>query len=208
MKDNFEQCLQLVLKDEGGYSNDPDDSGGPTKYGITIGDVQKYVKKNATADDVKRLTVEQAGTIYKQRYWDALDCDSLSSGVDYSCFDYGVNSGLGRPRAVLKKFSDKSGVDLINAINNERTAFVRKIGVGKDSKFLRGWLLRINRVRSVSLALAKKNNVAGPTVAAGSAGVFALVANYLHAHPYVIAGVVCVGILSGVLIHFIINKGK
>ena len=32
--DNFEHCLAITLKWEGGYSNHPDDPGGPTMRGI------------------------------------------------------------------------------------------------------------------------------------------------------------------------------
>ena len=31
---NFERCLAVTLKWEGGYSNHPDDPGGPTMQGI------------------------------------------------------------------------------------------------------------------------------------------------------------------------------
>ena len=32
--DNFQRCLTVTLKWEGGYSNHPDDPGGPTMRGI------------------------------------------------------------------------------------------------------------------------------------------------------------------------------
>src|ERR1700747_2526421 len=153
MKQNFQIVLPRLLKDEGlRYTNDPDDSGGPTKYGITIKDVQLYVKKGATDKDVKALTLDQASSIYKSKYWDALSCDDLPSGVDYTCFDYGVNSGLGRPRKALQQFKTLTGTKLIDAINNERTAFLKALAAKrtKDQKYLNGWLARVERVRSFS----------------------------------------------------------
>src|SRR6266852_2743100 len=153
MKSNFNDCLTRVLKDEGGYSNDPSDSGGATNFGITIADYRKYINSSGTSLDVKNMIVDQAKIIYKSKYWDALGCDSLPSGVDYTCFDYGVNSGLGRPRKALQKFKSLTGTKLIDAINDERTAFLQAIGVGKNAKFLKGWLARVSRVRNYSKSL-------------------------------------------------------
>src|SRR6185312_9585820 len=145
MKNNYDDCLTRLLKDEGGYTNDKSDSGGPTNFGITLSDYRKYINSRGTAEDVRRMSVDQAKAIYRSKYWDALNCDNLPSGVDYTCFDYGVNSGLGRPRKALQRFKSLSGSNLINAINDERTAFLKAIGVGKNARFLKGWLNRVSR---------------------------------------------------------------
>lgn len=44
-------------------------------YGITIYDYRKYVKPDATAADVRAMSVDQAKAIYRKRYWDAQRCD-------------------------------------------------------------------------------------------------------------------------------------
>jgi lysozyme family protein len=201
------------MKDEGGYSNDPDDAGGPTKYGITIADVRKYIKKDATAEDVKALTEDEAKVIYKQRYWDALNCDNLPSGVDYTCFDYGVNSGIGRPKVALNKFKDKTGADLINAINDERMDFLKGLVSKKPSqqKFMKGWTARVNSVRSKSLDLAK-STVTGPAtgvvVAAGTAAA-TVNQHFWSAHPIATVAAIVVGAaVIGYIIHLIMNKGN
>lgn len=211
MKQNFNDCLSHVLKDEGGYTNDPSDSGGPTNYGITIGDVRKYIKRDATAQDVRNLTLDQAQVVYKQRYWDTLGCDDLASGVDYTCFDYGVNSGLGRPRKALRQFKDKTGVELIDAINDERTAFLKRLAATqtKNQKFLRGWLSRVYRVDQYSKQLAKSDNVSGPVSGGTVATVGVVLSQYFHQHEaLIIGGTVVVAIVLGLLIHYIKNKGK
>lgn len=175
MQSNFNDCLTRLLKDEGGYSNTPGDNGGPTNFGITIADYRMYIKKSGTASDVKNMSVSQAAVIYKTKYWDALGCDTLPSGVDYTCFDYGVNSGLGRPRRALQRFKSKTGTDLINAINDERTAFLRGLAATQahDQQFLKGWMARVMRVRSYSLILSQKVPQAPKTIAGVYAGLFA-----------------------------------
>src|SRR5258708_4885220 len=127
MKNNFNDCLNRVLKDEGGYSNHPADPGGTTNYGITLRDYRDNINPRGTANDVKNMRLADAKQIYRTKYWNALGCDNLASGVDYTCFDYGVNSGLGRPRKALQRFKSLSGIPLIDAINNERTAFLRSL---------------------------------------------------------------------------------
>lgn len=186
MKNNFNECLQRLLKDEGGYSNNPNDNGGPTNYGITLTDYRKYINKAGTASDVKGMTVAQASTIYRTKYWNALACDSLPNGVDYTCFDYGVHSGLGRPRNALQKFKALTGDKLIDAINDERTTFLKRIGGGHNASFLKGWLARVARVRAYSHTLAKKTDVVSGPVAGAAAGGGLMYSMWEHvvAHPY------------------------
>lgn len=208
---NFEKIFPLLIKDEGTiYTNTPGDNGGPTKAGITLTDVRKYVKRNATAQDVRNLTLDQAKSIYKYKYWDTLGCDDLPAGVDYTCFDYGVNSGLGRPRKALQQFQSLSGVSLIDAINNERTAFLRNLAARQqhDQQFLHGWLARVERVRAYSKKLAQ-DNVTGPAVGAGTLGLGASLYHFWHGHEtLIIAGTVALAAVVGFAIHLYKNKGK
>src|ERR1700678_505793 len=166
MKANFNDCLNRLLKDEGGYGNDPQDPGGPTNFGITLTDFRKYIKADGTAIDVKNMTKDQASVIYKERYWNALGCDDLPSGVDYTCFDYGVNSGIGRPQKDLVRFKTLTGTKLINAINDERISFLQALPT--YPRFGKGWSARVSRVRAHSIEMATNKNVtAGPVVATG-----------------------------------------
>lgn len=154
MQENFPDILHRVLIDEGGYGYDPADPGGPTKYGITIYDVRMYVKKGATAQDVKDLTLDQAKEIYKSKYWDKVNGDGLPSGVDYSVFDYGVNSGVNRANSVFKRLTNPDPVKTINAICDQRLAFLRSLST--FNHFGRGWTRRVAGVRQYSLELTKK----------------------------------------------------
>lgn len=152
-KQNYDFALNGLLKDEGGYTNHPSDPGGPTNFGITLADYKKYINKNGTAADVKDMTVAQAKSIYRKRYWDALDCDNLPSGVDYAIFDYGVNSGVGRARKINARFASiTDNVKRINAICDERMAFLR--GLRTFPVFGRGWTTRVAGVRKNSIKMA------------------------------------------------------
>src|SRR5438067_1433767 len=102
----YDESLRRLLADEGGYTNDPQDPGGPTNFGITIFDYRKYLNANGTADDVRNMKKADAQKIYREKYWNALNCDLLPAGVDYVTFDYGVNSGAGRAGKVLRRVLD------------------------------------------------------------------------------------------------------
>lgn len=211
MKQNYDQCLQLVLKDEGGYSNVPGDNGGPTNFGITLADYRLHINRNGTASDVRHMSLDQAKSIYKAKYWDALSCDTLPSGVDYTCFDYAVNSGLGRPRKALQRFKSLSGTKLIDAINDERVAFLQAIGKGHNAQFMKGWMARVSRVRSVSKQLAAKDHTTGPTVAIAASGAALASSTFSFWHNYeyyIILGGVGLAILAGIVVHHYINRGK
>lgn len=189
---SYDEALRRLLAHEGGYSNNPADPGGPTNFGITLADYRKYVKPNADANDVKAMRVEDAKTIYRKRYWDALGCDDLPAGVDYAAFDYGVNSGIARSGKVLRRCLGLTGTStrvtdeaiaaarqadaarLIAAICDERLVFLRSLKTW--SEFGRGWERRVGEVRAAALAMATTAAGAAPPVrlpakaAGGAAG--------------------------------------
>lgn len=175
----YDEALRRLLAHEGGYTNHPSDPGGPTNFGITIHDHRKYVKPNATAADVRAMTVDQAKAIYRAKYWKAQRCDELPAGVDYSVFDYGVNSGIGRSGKVLRRvvgLPDTTHVvtdevlravarrdpkAIVIAMNDERLAFLKRLKTWPV--FGKGWGTRVAGVRAVSLHMATER-VPSPSI--------------------------------------------
>jgi lysozyme family protein len=86
---SFDEAYRRLLAHEGGYTNDARDPGGPTNFGITLRDYRAHVKRDATASDVRTMKPEEARAIYLSKYWNAMRCGDLPSGVDYAVFDYG-----------------------------------------------------------------------------------------------------------------------
>lgn len=167
----YPEAIRRLLMHEGGYTNHPSDPGGPTNFGITIHDYRKYIKADGTADDVRRMTVNEAKDIYKSKYWNSQRCSDLPAGVDYSIFDYGVNSGIGRSGKVLRRVcglpdnthrvDDKvlayvkarDPAELVKAINGERLSFLKRLKTWPV--FGKGWGRRVAEVNNYSLALTK-----------------------------------------------------
>jgi lysozyme family protein len=166
----YDEALRRLLVHEGGYSDHPSDPGGPTKYGITIGDYRRYAKPDATATDVRMMRIDEAKRIYREKYWDAMRCDELPAGVDYAAFDYGVNSGIGRAGKVLRRVlgldadsstittdviraaRQRNAASFVNAMCDERLRFLR--GLRTWPAFGTGWTRRVCEVRAGALAMA------------------------------------------------------
>lgn len=170
---SYDDALRRLLAHEGGYSNHPDDPGGPTNFGITIFDCRKYLKRDATADDVRAMTQSEAKAIYRAKYWDALRCNDLPAGLDYAVFDYGVNSGISRSAKVLQRTLSVADDGVIGPVTvaaamrcdvrltvmkicDERLAFLRSLRTWPV--FGKGWGRRVAEVKAAALAMISKGD--------------------------------------------------
>ncbi len=103
MRDNFDTCLQTVLRYEGGKVDDPRDPGGRTAFGITQTTYNGWrAAKKLPAQDVFNITQGEVAMIYRQNYWDKINGDNLPDGVDIAVFDFAVNSGVSRAAKYLQ----------------------------------------------------------------------------------------------------------
>lgn len=168
---NYDESLRRVLAHEGGYTNDADDPGGPTNWGITIWDARAYWKKNATASDVRAMPRSVAEAIYRSKYWLKMDCDQLPSGIDYAVFDFGVNSGISRAAKYLQALVGTEADGLIGpkTVAAARVADAPKVitqlcdnrlkflqGLRTWKTFGRGWGSRVRDVKAAALKMAGK----------------------------------------------------
>lgn len=119
---NFDRSLRLVLAHEGGYVDHPRDPGGATNMGITRGTLSIWLGRSATKSDVRHLTVQTAGRIYRANYWAPVSGDDLPAGLDYVVFDAAVNSGPKRSVKWLQGALGFAGRDLDGAMGNKTLA--------------------------------------------------------------------------------------
>lgn len=172
MKQNYQECLKRLLKNEGGNDDDPRDPGGRTSRGITQREWDKYEKIHPNLPkDVWKAPQEDIEAIYRKDYWDSQNCDQLPSGLDYSVFDYGVNSGIRRSGRVLQRLlgvkedgiigpvtlaevKKHDPIVLIINMNDERLRFLKSLKT--FSVFGKGWTRRVEGVKTFSIELAKQ----------------------------------------------------
>ncbi|KEP69847.1 peptidoglycan-binding protein [Thioclava dalianensis] len=111
------QIAQEIVTREGGYVNDPDDPGGPTKHGVTLGTLQR-LGLDETGDgqidemDVRALTRDKAVEIFVQHYFDAPQIDKLPGPIQASVFDMYVNAG-GSAIVILQRLLSDMGQRLV-----------------------------------------------------------------------------------------------
>lgn len=179
MDRNFKSILKHTLGSEGGWSDNPKDPGGATMKGVTLKTFRRFVKADATKDDLRKITDAQLETVYRREFWDTVSGAQLPSGVDMAVFDFSVNSGPSRAAKYLQKVvgvkqDGKIGPATLEAVNNmsptalintymdERLAYMKRAkgssGALKGKllwpTFKNGWQRRIDSVRSFSLKLA------------------------------------------------------
>lgn len=184
MDRNFQRALSLVLKHEGGWSDHPSDPGGATMKGVTLANFRRYVKPDATKEDLRKITDQQVATVYRRFYWDAVSGAELPDGVDYAVFDFAVNSGPSRAAEYLQKVvgakpDGRIGpatikatkavlpANIIHRLCDERLAFMQRItSKGKRlwDTFGKGWAARVKDVRSESLTMSGRPTPENPTV--------------------------------------------
>lgn len=152
VKDNFNFCLALTLRFEGGYVNNPRDPGGPTNRGITQATLSHELGRKATIAEVRNLTVEQAGAIYRKKFWNLIDGDTLPLGVDAMLFDIAVNSGPGRALAWAGDSANLALVPRIRALDKRRRSFWRSLRT--FATFGGGWMNRENTLLAAALKMA------------------------------------------------------
>jgi lysozyme family protein len=87
---NFLTAFNKLLGHEGGYIDHWLDPGGKTRYGIT----EAVAREVGYRGDMRELPLDLAQRIYKERYWDAVQAESLPADVRYIVFDGAVNSGV------------------------------------------------------------------------------------------------------------------
>lgn len=167
---NFKQAYELTAINEGGYANVLGDRGGETYKGIArnmhpnwrgwaIVDKHKPLKHNVYIKSIELDNLVES--FYKLNFWDKVKGDLIQDQkVANFLYDYYVHSGNRASKQVQKLVSVNIdgviGAKSIEAINNtkslftslynERKSFLTSLSKqSNQSKFLQGWLNRINK---------------------------------------------------------------
>jgi lysozyme family protein len=106
---SFLDALDLILTLEGGgeITEDPDDPGGLTKWGISL-----QAHPELGSKGIRALTKEAASDIYWRDYWVKANVSSLPKTLRLSVFDAAVNQGVMKAGELLQKALNSLGAGL------------------------------------------------------------------------------------------------
>ncbi|RYH10145.1 holin-associated N-acetylmuramidase [Tropicimonas sp. IMCC6043] len=118
MKD-IEAIAREIVAREGGYVNDPDDPGGATKYGVTIGTLRRLGLDldgdgRVTEADVRKLDRRTAEKIFLEHYFHRPRFAELPDCLHAGVFDTYVNAGSNAVKILqrlLCQFDEEVSVD-------------------------------------------------------------------------------------------------
>ena len=157
----------------GGYTNDPLDPGGETKFGIS--------KRAHPNEDIKNLTVDRSKEIYYKFYWLPSNCTPLVTIgfplTAFVIFDTAFNCGSKTAKKLLQKcligieadgiigsqtmkaIAKCEDLNLAESILIERQKYYDLI-ISKNQtlkKFKNGWT---NRIKALSKKINELSNIA------------------------------------------------
>lgn len=121
-KKSVEQLIEELIGREGRYSNNPNDAGGETMWGITVA----VARRHGYAGPMKELPRAMAVQVYRAEYFVAPGFErvyALSQPIAEEMFDTGVNMGASLPGPWLQR--------ILNALNNQGKDYAE---IGVDGK--------------------------------------------------------------------------
>ena len=164
--ERFERIFDYLLRVEGGYSDNKNDKGGKTKFGIIEEEARDFGYKGNMQD----LTKDFAKNIYLKKYYLGNKLDKvINDKVALSICDWAVNSGRNGTKNVQIAINQltNANLDVDGIIGNKTLEALNSIDPGKflevyhnlqriyykgkveadrtQEGFLTGWLNRVQR---------------------------------------------------------------
>ena len=154
----FLAAVERVLANEGGYSSNPADSGGATRFGISA--------RAHPGVDIATLTRDAAVNIYWREWWLRFGFAQLPAALAAKTFDLAVNIGaahaieclqralracgfpltddgaLGSATTLAARQADPAAI--MSAMRSEAAGYYRLVASNQKhgADFLKGWLTR------------------------------------------------------------------
>lgn len=141
-----EKILRVVLNNEGGYTDNPKDTGGKTKYGVTEYTLKKAIKDGVIPEkEVRELTIKDAAKIYDYRYWITCRANLMPEPLNLVHFDTAVLHGNGGANRILQRTLTSMGfpITIDGGYGSEtHSAFKAALQVYGQDKIIRMYLIK------------------------------------------------------------------
>lgn len=162
-RDAWALASAWILRIEGGYTFDPADPGGATRFGIS--------QRSYPDVDIKNLTAEAAAMIYRRDFWMAISAYLLPPALAIAVFDGAANQGPSRAVMLLQvalgvradgaigsetiaKARAMNGPEILAEYLSRRAVHYSELAEQRPSmrKFVRGWFNRLFQLQAVCLS--------------------------------------------------------
>lgn len=156
---DFNQYIPKLKRWEGGWSDNPNDSGGATMCGVTLATYRRHYGANKTKYDLRHISDYEWYTIMKS-YWDACKGDKIvNQSLAEIVVDWYINAGVNALKNVQRALKLQPdgiiGPKSLAALNADaqvvfgkvkaaRLSYYMQIAKGKNATFLKGWINRTN----------------------------------------------------------------
>ena len=154
----FLSAVERILADEGGYSSNPSDPGGATKFGISA--------RSNPGVNIATLTRDQAVNIYWREWWLRFGFAQLPDAIGAKTFDLAVNIGAAHAIECLRRAlracdspvtevgalgptttlaaRRSNPIALMSALRSEAAGYYRLVAAKEKNgaAFIKGWLNR------------------------------------------------------------------
>lgn len=153
---------------EGGYVNHPNDKGGPTNMGVTIGTFRLHFGLDKTVDDLKNMTEEQWFEIFKKGFYDKCKADDIEDEyIALLVCDFCWMSGVKNSIKQIQKCLGCSQIDgivgpvTLYKLNNfpdcfnklwemRKQYYIKLVDVNPDLEvFYKGWMNRLRDLKKL-----------------------------------------------------------
>lgn len=136
---SVQEIASAIVAREGGFVNDPDDPGGPTKYGVTLRTLRglgQDINGDGVVDivDVRSLSIDDATKIFAEHYFAKPRISDLPPALHATVFDMYVNSGTTAVRLLQQLLTDMRIAVAVDGVIGPQTiaACVQAIEVAPD----------------------------------------------------------------------------
>jgi lysozyme family protein len=175
MMENFQVILAKLLEIEGGFVDNPEDSGGMTNLGVTARMWASWLNvplTRITKQTMLGLKQQDVSPFYIANYWNLVNGNDLPSGVDAMVFHFEVDAGgvsakilqqvvgvqvdgIVGPATILATkgyLANYGKVYLFDALANRQIAYYKSLA--NFGTFGQGWIDRVNAFQDLAESLA------------------------------------------------------
>lgn len=127
VRPDIRQIAREIVAREGGFVDDPDDPGGATQHGVTVGTLRRLGLDldgdgDVDAQDVRRVSKARAVEIFLQHYFRRPGLGQLPAVLQASVFDMYVNAGANAVKILQRLLRQMGHVLRVDGAIGPRTA--------------------------------------------------------------------------------------